>query len=233
MKILEYIIPVIDVKGEKAVFSDKGHFYEKITGGFFSENPIELASYLKELGFREIFISDLDGILHQKPNLELVKEIWYRTGLKIMLDLGVWDAEKIGMIEYTGIKPVIATETFCSLNIINLPKNFVLCIDTRDEKLQGNLPLKFQEFLDLIKDSKNVKEVLIIDLDRVSISRGPNLKLCVFALTKLVGKKIIYGGGVRNFTDVMTLRKLGIHKVLVGSALYEGRISQRELKLEI
>ncbi len=63
-----------------------------------------------------------------------------------------------------------------------------------------------------------------MDLDRVGILKGPNLDICKRVLDRLPDKKIIYGGGIRNLRDIDSLQRIGIYKVLVGSALHTGRI---------
>jgi phosphoribosylformimino-5-aminoimidazole carboxamide ribotide isomerase len=219
------IIPIIDIKDGKVIEAVEGrrNQYRELSSRICdSDDPFTLSRAYEMLGFTEVYIADLDGILYSKPNYDILRRISEETRIRVMADIGVWSMEDV--LNMPRIKPVIATETFSSLNILELPKDFVLSLDTRDGAFQSAMNLSLEEFTRVIRDSAKIKEILIIDLARVGVSKGPNLELCLKVGDQLPYKTLMYGGGVRNMTDVHMLFEAGISKVLVGSALHSGAI---------
>lgn len=219
------IVPVIDIKDGKAVRPRPGKRdeYEEFESVVCkSSDPFEIATIYERLGFREVYIADLDGILYSNPDRELINRIDRFTRLSVMADIGLWSSETLFLLDK--VKPVIATETFSSLNLLEFPREIVLSIDTRKGKLISEISLDLFDFIEIIKDSKRITEIILLDLDRVGILKGPNLNLCKQVLERLPGKRIIYGGGIRDLEDIDSLHRIGIYKVLVGSALHSGRI---------
>jgi len=129
-----------------------------------------LSKAYESLGFSEVYISDLDGILDSKPNYELLQRISEETDITVMADIGSWSQEDV--LDLPKVKPVIATETFSSLNVLNLPKDFVLSLDTRGGVLQSAMNISLEEFVKIIGDSGKINEVLVVDLDRVGSAVG-------------------------------------------------------------
>ncbi|MBN2014022.1 MAG: hypothetical protein JW778_02470 [Candidatus Altiarchaeota archaeon] len=219
------IVPVIDIKDEKAVSGKLGKFgeYEELRSVVCkSSDPLDVAKTYEDLGFEEVYIADLDGILDSKPNLEIIEKIVTSTNLSVMLDIGIWSKEMIILMEE--VKPVIASETFCTLDLLEFPHEVVLCIDTREGELIAETCGELFTLIDLIKDSTRIQEIILLDLNRMGLSQGPNLELCRSVVPRLPEKKLIYGGGIRDFYDVYVLEKLGVDKVLVGAALHSGSI---------
>ena len=219
------IIPIIDIKDGKVIEAVKGrrNQYREMSSRICdSDDPYTLSQAYEMLGFTEVYIADLDGILYSKPNYDILRKISEQTGMKVMADIGVWSLEDV--LNMPRVKPVIATETFSSLNLLELPKDFVISLDTREGVFQSAMNLSLEEFMRIIADSAKMKEVLIIDLARVGAAKGPNLELCLEVADHLPGKTLMYGGGVRNMLDIHMLFEAGISNVLVGSALHSGAI---------
>ncbi len=217
------IVPVMDVKNGKLVRSSdpKGREFRELKSTLTSSaDPLELAAVYEHIGFREVYISDLDGILDGKPDYEFLKNVSMRCRLTVMADIGVWTIEDILNLEK--VKPVIASETFSSLNALGFPRDFVINIDVKDGVFMSGMDVGLKEFVRIIKDSRTVNEILLTDLSRVNLASGPNLDLCKYVLGELPGKTLMYAGGVRNMLDIEMLFELGVKKVLVGAALNTG-----------
>lgn len=229
-----FIIPVIDIKDGIAVGAVAGNreSYSELRSVICkSYDPFDVAKCYHRLGFKEIYIADLDGILKSEPNLDLIKKIYRNLELRIYYDIGIWTLEE--MRNLPKVIPVIATETMSSLNLLALERNFVISIDTRNGKLLCEIPINLNEFLRIIGKSSRIREVILLDLERVGMLKGPNLNLCRYVLEKLPGKKVIYGGGVENIFSLYSLYRIGISRAIVGSALHNGMIKIDELKNEI
>ncbi len=219
------IIPIIDIKDGIAIEAALGrrNEYRELSSKIFDSNdPFRLSQVYELMGFTDVYIADLDGILYSKPNYDLLKRISEGTGLSVMADIGLWSLEDV--LNLPRIKPVIATETFTSLNVLELPKDFVLSLDMREGEFQSAMNLSLEDFIRIIKDSRRINEVLVIDLARVGAAKGPNVELCMRVVKELSDKVLLYGGGVRNIRDIQMLYEVGIRSVLVGSALHSGAL---------
>ncbi len=223
---LNRIIPVIDIRGGIAVGAKGGNREEYMPLESViskSPDPVGIAKSYEQNGFQEIYIADLDGILEDNPNTDVLKRIAYTTTIKVMADIGVWDDERLKNL--SRIKPVIATETLSSLNLINIPREFVLSLDTKGGRLVCEMNMGLDRFIDIvIRNSKRINEIILLDLSRVGMSRGPNIGLCRHVIGRIPDREIIYGGGIRNLSDIDSLLQLGISKVLVGRLIHEGGI---------
>ncbi|OYT54850.1 MAG: hypothetical protein B6U72_01185 [Candidatus Altiarchaeales archaeon ex4484_2] len=232
MSLIDFVVPVIDIKDGVAVGAKQGRreIYRELSSMLVdSSNPLQVSMAYKQLGFKSIYVADLDGIMNKSPNLDLLKGIRLGTGLDVMADIGTWSGEAIFSIEAVGIIPILATETFTSLNLLRFPKKFALGLDIRNGSLLCEMNCDLDVFLDLIRDSPTIVKVIAIDLDRVGMSSGPNLDLCEMIVDRLDGVELIYGGGVRFLLDVAVLLDAGVSRVLIGSSLHEGRITVEEL----
>ena len=219
------IIPIIDIKDGiaiEAVLGRRNEYRELSSRIFDSNDPFRLSQVYESMGFTEVYIADLDGILYSKPNYDILRKISENTALSVMADIGVWSLEDV--LNMPKVKPVIATETFTSLNVLELPKDFVLSLDMREGEFQSAMNLSLKDFIGIVRDSRRINEVLIIDLARVGAAKGPNVELCMRVAKELSDKMLMYGGGVRNIRDVQMLYEVGIQRVLVGSALHSGAL---------
>ena len=239
------IIPVIDIKNGIAVAAKKGERdrYKPLDSVICkSACPVKLAESYKNLGFSMIYAADLDGILYSKPNIEILKKI---SGIiPLAADTGARCREDVLLLKnLKNTKIVIGTETLPAIEFLHDLNesgdlnfnNFILSIDIKDEKLLNNLDLDLLEFIEklekeLVKNKIKTRDIIAIDLSQVGTSKGPNLVLCKKLKEKLNNKKIIYGGGVRNISDIRELKDAGVYGVLIGTALHSGKITVDDLK---
>ena len=239
------IIPVIDIKNGIAVAAKKGERdrYKPLDSVICKSScPVKLAESYKNLGFSMIYAADLDGILYSKPDIEILKKI---SGIiPLATDTGARCREDVLLLKnLKNTKIVIGTETLPAIDFLqdlnesgNLNfNNFILSIDIKDEKLLNNLDLDLLEFIEklekeLVKNKIKTRDIIAIDLSQVGTSKGPNLVLCKKLKEKLNNKKIIYGGGIRNISDIRKLKDAGIYGVLIGTALHSGKITVDDLK---
>jgi uncharacterized protein related to proFAR isomerase len=98
-------------------------------------------------------------------------------------------------------------------------------MDTRGGELISETCGGLSDFIEVIKDTVRIKEIILLDLERLEATElGPNVELCRRVVPKLPKKKIIYGGGVRGLYDIYSLKDAGVDRVLLGTALHSGSI---------
>ena len=120
---------------------------------------------------------------------------------------------------------VVASETFvdtpCLINDA-FRQRCILSLDFKQGLFLGDEAL-------LYRSENWPKNVIVMNLDRISSQQGPDLAL----LTELSSKsssQIVAAGGVRDETDLVRLKQQGIEQVLVASALHNGRINKHVLQ---
>jgi phosphoribosylformimino-5-aminoimidazole carboxamide ribotide isomerase len=222
------IIPVLDIKDGIAVSGKSGNrkAYKPLKNVFHnSPSPMKIAEALKKAGASEIYVADLDSIDGEGSNKELVEKI--NLIIPVILDCGAYDMNSVFNAITVANKIVVATETlrniddlyeiFCRVN----PKRIVLSIDVLNDKiLSKQLELDFKvlrKHLEVLRPS----EIILLDISRIGTEKGINKTLIdKFASTKA---SIIYGGGITP-EDLVYLRERGVDRVLVGTALYSGKM---------
>ncbi len=203
-----------------------------------SVKPLEVAQVFKTLGFRELYIADLDAITKDQINFQVLKSICEKTGLKLMVDAGVTNLETAEKLIKTGVSEVIVgTETLQTKDFVHEAVKLlggdqtIVSLDLKGEKVLVKLgftgcvnPLcLLNEFKDM-----GVSKVIVLDLNRVGAEEGVNVDLLKKVLE--TGIDVYVGGGVRDINDLLQLKDLGVCGALVATALHSGKISIEELK---
>lgn len=229
-----FIIPAIDIKEGKAVRLYKGEFSSVKV---YSENPIDMAKMFEDAGFRYIHLVDLDGAYEGVPkNIRIVENILKLTNLKVEFGGGLRSYKAVKSMFEVGVDRVIIgslayenKEEFIKI-VEDFSNKVVLGIDAKDGKLAIRgwvekadiTPLDFaREF-----DNLSIWGYLYTDVNRDGTLEGPNIEGTKF-LAENLSKPVIASGGVSSLEDVVKLyqiREIGIAGVVVGKAIYEGKI---------
>lgn len=238
------IIPVIDILNGTAVHAVKGKRseYKPIESNLTkSINPQDVAEAFETLGFKELYIADLDAIIDCTSNFGQLKQIAEKSSLSIMVDAGVTSLERADQILETGVaKLIIGTETLSSKNFIDdVLRHFgrdriLVSLDLKNGKVLAQPTFNGStEPIQLIKDFKTmgISQVIVLDLSRVGSGQGVDFDF----LKKIIaetGIDIYVGGGVRDIKDLIDLKKIGVVGVLIATSLHNSKISLDDLKRE-
>ena len=236
------VIPVIDVLGGVAVHAVRGRRkdYRPLKSVLCkSVDPIDVAASLKTFGFSELYVADLDAITGGHVNSPLLKRIVGATGLKLMVDAGVTNLQRAEEVLDSGVaKVIIGTETLTSTSFV---AEAVEVLGT--EKVLVSLDLKGNRIISCFElgrhaepvtflrelEKLGVSQIIVLDLTKVGSREGINLALLQKVLRN-IKVKVLVGGGVRDVTDLVELKKRGAFGVLVATALHSGKISHENLK---
>jgi len=233
------IIPAIDILNGYVVHAKGGERakYKRLKSWLtqFSD-PFELIYNFKLLGFKKVYLADLDSILKCEMNIELYKRL--NQIVPLMLDIGIRTLDQISVLFDVHIQNIIiATETLPSLKFasdilsIYSPEYFAVSIDLKAGKILSPVKelinLKPEEALKLFKSIGYLK-ALVIDLHNV----GRFKLMDPLLIRKLVetGVDVIIGGGVKDISDILKLDYLGVKGVLVASSLHKKTLTVDELK---
>jgi phosphoribosylformimino-5-aminoimidazole carboxamide ribotide isomerase len=223
------IIPVLDIKNEKAVSgkSGKRETYKPLKTIYHnSSSPIKIANALKIAGASRIYIADLDSIEGIGSNFNIIKQI-NEHHIPVMLDCGVENLDDVANALKIADKVIVATETI--KNIEELSRIFnsfskdrlIISIDIKNGKLfSKHLNIDLEKLTTIIKNL-NPKEIIVLDISRIGLEKGVDKGL----IKKFRGieESLIIGGGIR-YNDIIQLEKCGIKKFLVGSTLHNGNL---------
>jgi phosphoribosylformimino-5-aminoimidazole carboxamide ribotide isomerase len=235
------VIPVIDILNGIAVHAVKGKRseYKPLQSLLFkSIEPIEVAKALAALGFKELYIADLDAIIDCSTNFELLRQIFDTTGLQLMVDAGVTNLDRAQkLLDLGASKLIIGTETLQNKNFVaQAVERFgsdcvVVSLDLKGEKILT------QEGFDGCRDpicllqefrSMGLSQTIVLDISRVGSGGGVNVKFLKKVIE--VGLEVYVGGGVRDNHDIIKLNEIGIAGALIATALHTGKISIVDLR---
>ncbi|ANF23553.1 1-(5-phosphoribosyl)-5-((5-phosphoribosylamino)methylideneamino)imidazole-4-carboxamide isomerase [Thermococcus piezophilus] len=221
------IYPAIDLMDGKAVRLYKGRKDKvKVYG-----DPVEIAKGFAEY-VDKIHIVDLDGAFIGKPqNLDVVKQIIEETGLKVQVGGGFRSYESIAKAYEIGIENVvIGTKAFDLEFLEKITEDFegiTVSLDAKGGRIavKGWLEessISVGEAYEMLR--KYVKRFIYTAIERDGTLMG------IESIERFwKDEEFIYAGGVSRADDVLKLREIGFSGVIVGKALYESKISLKEL----
>jgi len=232
------IIPAIDIIDGKCVRLTKGDYSQKI---IYNENPLEVAKEFEDNGIKYLHLVDLDGAkAKQIVNWGILESISQETNLEIDFGGGIRSKEDLRIAFQCGATKITAgsiavKERDLVISWIDKYKEkVILGADTKDEMISINawevttdIPL-----IEYISGywSLGIKEAIVTDISRDGVLLGPAFDLYKRIQTKIPNLQLIASGGVSKIEDVDKLNAQNIYGVIIGKAIYEGRIRMNELK---
>lgn len=233
------IIPAIDLIDDKCVRLSQGDFAQKKV---YNENPLDVALEFEAFGIKRLHLVDLDGAKNGKvTNLKTLETIARNTNLSIDFGGGIKTDEDINSIfeagaDFASIGSIAVKDSekfFEWLEQFGSEK-ILLGADVREKRIAINgwltdTDLNIIPFLENYV-SKGVTQVFCTDISKDGVLQGSSNDLYAEILAKLPEIKLIASGGVSKIDDVYELDKIGCSGVIIGKAIYEGRITLNELK---
>jgi phosphoribosylformimino-5-aminoimidazole carboxamide ribotide isomerase len=232
------IIPAIDLIEGKCVRLVQGDFARKTV---YSENPLEVAKEFENAGLRRLHLVDLDGAKNGKvTNLETLEEIARRTDLIIDFGGGIKTGEDIRQVfgagaamACVGSVAVKEPERFFDWLDRYGGERILLAADVKNEKLavggwQTVTEIEILPFLRRVCE-RGVRRVFVTDISRDGLLEGASVGLYAKISGEFSGLELIASGGVSSLSDIRALEKAGCSGVIIGKAIYEGKIKLEEL----
>lgn len=232
------IIPAIDLKEGKCVRLRRGKMDSSTV---FNENPTSQALEWESLGADRIHIVDLDGSVEGKPaNLSHIRSITRNVRVAIEVGGGIRNLETIEMYLDAGVNTVIlgtiaAREPGLALTAIDaFPGRVAIGIDALNGfvAVQGWTESTHMSAAELAAkfDSRSVFGFIYTDIDRDGMMQGPNIQ-ATEEFASAVSSPVILSGGISSMGDIekaLPLWKQGVMGIIVGRALYEGKIDLKK-----
>lgn len=233
------LIPAIDIMDGKCVRLSQGDYDSKKV---YSEDPVEVALQMEAHGISRLHVVDLDGAAsHHIVNYRTLHAIATRTALTIDFGGGVKSDEDLEIAFDNGAQMV----TGGSIAVTN-PQRFtgwiahygsekiILGADVRERMIAVNgwkeetaQPLMpfLQQYVE-----RGIRQVICTDISCDGMLQGPSVALYREILAAHPDLLLVASGGVSCMDDIRLLHEAGVPAVIFGKALYEGRITLKEIE---
>jgi phosphoribosylformimino-5-aminoimidazole carboxamide ribotide isomerase len=231
------IIVAIDLIEGKCVRLTRGDFS---TSKIYNESPLEVARELEDNGISYLHLVDLDGARTGYPvSYRILEKIAGKTQLKVDFGGGIRTAEDLKRVfdlnaSQVTIGSISASKPELFLDWLNEwgAAKIILGADSMNRKIfsGGWTESSDSDVVDFIRNyrSKGVKYTICTDIEKDGMLTGPSFDLYKEIL-EIEGISLIASGGISSIGDVQNLKDAGCEGAIIGKAVYEGRITLKEL----
>ncbi|HMG92033.1 MAG TPA: 1-(5-phosphoribosyl)-5-[(5-phosphoribosylamino)methylideneamino]imidazole-4-carboxamide isomerase [Chryseolinea sp.] len=232
------IIPAIDIIDGKCVRLVQGDYTQKT---IYNENPLDVAQSFEDAGLTHLHLVDLDGAKAGKVvSWQVIEKVTRGTSLKVDFGGGIKTTEEVNRLLEIGVsqvnlgsiavkQPEKITEWIQQFGADKI----ILSADVKNEMIsldgwQQNSTINIVTFLrDYIQ--RGIEHVTCTDISTDGMLTGPNIELYKKILLSFPQLHLIASCGVSSLEDLHELKLIGADGVIVGKAIYEGRIALKDL----
>ena len=231
------IIPAIDIIDGKCVRLTKGDYTTK---KIYNENPLEIAKSFEDNGIQFLHVVDLDGAKSNRiVNYKILEKLVSKTTLAIDFGGGLKSEKDVEIAFESGAKQITGgsvaaknrSEFVGWINRYGAEK-VILGADCKDRKIatDGWLEESDTDVIEFIQsyEQNGIRDVISTDISKDGMLEGPTINLYKDILNQ-TQVNIIASGGVSNINDLYRLKDIGCSGVIIGKAMYAGRITIKEL----
>lgn len=232
------LLPAIDLRDGRVVRLEKGDYAKQTT---YDVSPIATAENYASAGAKWIHIVDLDAALTgELTNTQIIRDVCRfaaERGMKVENGGGIRDTQRVKMLLELGVSRVVvgsaAMKNFPWFSELladeSIPNECIaLGLDARDGKVaaQGwtqQLDITAVELAARVRGS-GLGAIVYTDIARDGMLQGVNIESTadVIAATDV---PVIASGGVAGLDDIRNCLKIGCGGVILGKALYEGKLN--------
>lgn len=231
------IVPAIDLKNGKCVRLFQGD-YTKET--IYEGSPVVMAKKWETEGAQTLHIVDLDGAKEGiMINIVSIKKILDSISIPIQVGGGIRSLQSIRKLIEMGVSRVIlGTSALEDANLVcqaikQYGNKIIISIDSKNGMLMKNgwLEKTDKNVLKTIQEleEEGVCSVIYTDITKDGTMTEPNYKTIQSIINK-TKMKIIIAGGISSIEQIAKLKEMNVDGVIIGKALYEGKINLKEAK---
>lgn len=233
------IIPAIDLIEGKCVRLTQGDY---ATRKVYNEDPLEVAKAFEDAGIRRLHVVDLDGAkAGHIVNYRVLEKLAGHTSLVIDFGGGLKQTKDVEIAFDCGAQMVTGgsiavkdPETFTAWIARFGSERIILGADAKDRRIaiNGWEEATDAELLPFIQKyrEQGIEKVICTDISRDGMLEGPAVDLYKEILEAVPEIYLIASGGVSSIADIEKLAEANVPAVIFGKALYEGRITLKELE---
>ncbi len=227
------IIAAVDIMGGSVVRLVRGNPDDKVE---YSNDPVETARKWESVGADMLHIVDLDAAFSTGSNSELIAKISQAVRIPLQIAGGIRSLEKAEEMLSMASRVVIGTMAYREPEVVRkLVKKNADRVTISVDQMDGMVMVKgwkestgttvadaISQFLAI-----GVDEFLLTSIDRDGTLQGPDIKTLADAA---VFARIIASGGISSIEDVIKIRSAGCSSVIIGKAMYDGKVSIQKVK---
>ena len=231
------IIPAIDIIDGKCVRLTKGDYTTK---KIYNENPLEIAKSFEDNGIQFLHVVDLDGAKSNRIiNYKILEKLASKTTLAIDFGGGLKSEKDVEIAFESGAKQITGG-SIAAKNISEFVRwinrygaeKVILGADCKNRKIatDGWLKESDTDVIEFIQsyEQNGIRDVISTDISKDGMLEGPSINLYKDILNQ-TQINLIASGGVSKINDLYRLKEIGCSGVIIGKAIYEGRITMKEL----
>lgn len=232
------IIPAIDIIGGRCVRLAQGDYERQTT---YDAEPAEMVQRFVDCGVTRVHIVDLDGAKAARPeNLATLERMARVEGVSIEWGGGLKDGTSVRQVFDAGAAYAIVgsvaakqPDLFSTWLRTFGAERMVLGADVREGKVSvsgwmEDLNLSIEQLIDLFRPH-GLRQVICTDISRDGMLQGPSFDLYTHLQVAYPDINFTVSGGISSMDDIRRLDSLNLRKVIVGKAIYEGRISLKDI----
>ena len=233
------IIPAIDIIDGRCVRLSKGDYSTKKV---YDAPVLDMALSYADCGVGRIHMVDLDGAKASQPvNLRTLEEVASRVGVEIEWGGGIASSENLRSVLDAGATcPIIGSIAVREPALMHSwlkefgADRIVLGADARDGKIavkgwledsELGIPELIEQFL-----PDGLRQVVCTDISKDGMLQGPSFEMYASLAEQFPGIIFTVSGGISSMADIERIAAMGLPRVIVGKAVYEGRITLKDIE---
>lgn len=227
------VIAAIDIMGGSVVRLVKGDPANKVV---YSSDPVDTSKKWETAGADMLHIVDLDAAFSSGNNAELVVKITAAVKIPVQVAGGIRTPEKAEEMMSKASRVVLGTMAYSTPEVVRKlakknPGRVVISIDQVNGKVmvKGWKESTGMKVADAIWQfaSMGVDEFLLTSIERDGTLQGPDVSTLAEAAKSA---RIIASGGIASLEDIVKVRSTGCSSVILGKAMYDGKVSIERVK---
>ncbi len=225
------VIPAVDIMGGQVVRLVKGDPANKIVYG---SEPSEMARKWEAAGADMIHVVDLDAAFGTGNNKEAITKLVSSVKVPVQVAGGIRTADAAKDMLEKASRVVIGTMAYSDPEAVRkLAKKYPGKIVVSIDQSGGNVMVKgWKESTNVsVRDAvvqfpgMGVEDFLLTSIDRDGTLAGPDVETLSQAAGVNSRAKIIASGGISGVDDVVRVKSAGCAAVILGKAMYDGKVS--------
>lgn len=233
------VVPAIDIIDGKCVRLTQGDYGKKKV---YREDPVEVALEFQDADLDCLHLVDLDGARKgHVVNWEVIRDIQEKTALSVDFGGGVKTEAEVEQLLDLGVHQINVgslavkdPDTFSKWLRKYGSENFILSADVKNGNVAINGWLEDTQFrlFDIVErfESEGLEFLTCTDISTDGMLEGPNIGLYKKLIKRFPKLKVVASGGVSSLHDLEELKYAKVYGVIIGKAIYEGKIKLEELK---